>query len=152
MHEFTASRRIACYLSAEDEVDSSLILQRAWRAGKEVYAPVVGDRGAMQFRQLAPQTELQRNRYGLWEPQCDIAIAPRQLDLVITPVVAFDSRRHRIGMGSGYFDRCFAFLKHQRRWQRPKLIGIAFECQRIEEIVPNPWDVRLYRVITERRI
>jgi 5-formyltetrahydrofolate cyclo-ligase len=66
-------------------------------------------------------------------------------------VVAFDARRHRVGMGSGYFDRCFAFLKHNRQWQRPKLIGVAFECQRVEKIVPNPWDVRLYKLVTERR-
>jgi 5-formyltetrahydrofolate cyclo-ligase len=151
MHEFTACRNVACYLAAADEVDSSLIIQRAWRAGKQVFAPVVGDRGAMEFRQLTPQTELRKNRYDLWEPQSDIAIAPRRLDLVITPVVAFDARRHRIGMGSGYFDRCFAFLRHNRKWQRPKLIGVAFECQRVEKIVPNTWDVRLYKLVTERR-
>jgi 5-formyltetrahydrofolate cyclo-ligase len=150
MHEFTAARKVACYLSAADEVDPSLIIQRAWRAGKQVFAPVVGERGTMEFRQLMPQTELRKNRYELWEPQSEVAIAPQQLDLVITPVVAFDSRRHRIGMGSGYFDRCFEFLKHKRQWRRPKLIGVAFECQRVEKIVPNPWDVRLYRLITER--
>jgi 5-formyltetrahydrofolate cyclo-ligase len=151
MHEFMACQHVACYLSAADEVNPSLIIQRAWRARKQVFAPAVRQNGTMEFRQLTPKTELCKNRYGLWEPQSDIAIAPQRLDLVITPVVAFDTRRHRIGMGSGYFDRCFAFLKHHRQWQRPKLIGVAFECQRVEKIVPNPWDIRLYRLITERR-
>jgi 5-formyltetrahydrofolate cyclo-ligase len=54
-------------------------------------------------------------------------------------------------MGGGYFDRCFHFLKHRRKWLRPKLLGIAFDCQKVEKIVSNPWDIPLYQVITEIR-
>jgi len=52
-------------------------------------------------------------------------------------------------MGGGFFDRSFAFLKHKKRWLRPKLIGLAFACQKVDKIETNPWDIRLYSVISD---
>jgi 5-formyltetrahydrofolate cyclo-ligase len=54
-------------------------------------------------------------------------------------------------MGGGYFDRYFSFLRHRQHWLHPKLIGVAFDCQKVEEIPANPWDIPLYSVITESR-
>ena len=132
-----------------DEVDPGRIIGRAWRAKKRVFAPVTDSRGGMTFLRLQPDTPLQISHYGLWEPLAGAEIAATDLDMVVTPLVAFDKQQNRIGMGGGYFDRCFAFLKHRQRWRRPKLIGVAFACQEVEIIVPNPWDIRLYRVISE---
>jgi len=148
-HEFTAAKSIACYLPMDDEVDPSRIVARAWRAKKRIFCPVTDLCGGMNFCRLRPGTLLERNQFGIWEPVGEEHIAPPQLDLVVTPLVAFDDQRNRIGMGGGYFDRAFAFLKHRRRWLRPKLIGVAFDCQKVEKITPNPWDIRLYRIITE---
>jgi len=52
-------------------------------------------------------------------------------------------------MGGGYYDRCSSFLQHRRNLLHPKLIAVAFACQEVEKITPNPWDIRLYQVITE---
>jgi len=148
-HEFTAAKTIACYLPMRDEVDPSRIIESAWRANKRVFSPVVDCHGNMTFKQLQPDTSLERNKFGLWEPISGISIAVKSLDVVVTPLVAFDDDLNRIGMGGGYFDRCFAFLKHRRRWLKPKLIGLAFNCQKVDKIVPSPWDVRLYSIISE---
>lgn len=148
-HEFHAARTIACYLPMRDEVDSRPVIARAWRANKQIFCPVVTRDGEMIFRHLAPDSPVERGAFGIWEPASGDEISPRNLDLVITPLVAFDAKRHRIGMGGGYYDRCFTFLKHRAYWLRPKLLGIAFECQKVEKIPPNPWDIRLYSVITE---
>ncbi len=148
-HEFMACKTIACYLPTSDEVDPTIVIERAWRAKKRVFAPVIDRRGNMIFRQLTPETKLERNFFDIWEPVSEPSVSPRTIDLVIAPVVAFDDQRHRIGMGGGYYDRCFSFLQHRRNWLQPKLIGVAFECQKVEEITPNPWDIRLYSVITE---
>lgn len=147
--EFLASRTLACYLHDWDEVDTRAIIERAWCAKKRVFAPVIDRHGGMRFHSLYPETRLEQNQFGLWEPIATSAISPRELDVVITPVVAFDDDLNRIGMGGGHFDRCFAFLRNRKRWLRPKLIGVAFDCQRVEKITPNPWDVRLYRIISE---
>ena len=148
-HEFRAARAIACYLPMRDEVDPSQIIECAWCANKRVFCPVIDEHGNMTFRRLTCDTLLNRNRFGLWEPVDGDLIEPKSLDLVVTPLVAFDKNNHRIGMGGGFFDRSFAFLKHKKRWLRPKLIGLAFECQQVEKIEPNPWDIRLYRVISD---
>ncbi|MDH3336656.1 MAG: 5-formyltetrahydrofolate cyclo-ligase [Gammaproteobacteria bacterium] len=148
-HEFVSCKSVACYLPSYDEVDTTTIIERAWRAKKRVFAPVIDSGAKMIFRQLAPDTVLTRNFFGLWEPVSGPVIAANRCDLVITPVVVFDDDGNRIGMGSGYFDRCFQFLKRRRRWRRPKLVGLAFDCQRVEKIAPNPWDIPVYQVITE---
>ena len=132
------------------EVDTSTIVLRSWRANKRVLAPVTNSNGAMTFREIRPDTPLVRNRFGLWEPATGEIVSAKEIDIVITPLVAFDDQYNRIGMGGGYFDRCFSFLKHRQHWLRPKLIGVAFECQRVEKIDPNPWDIRLCSVITEQ--
>ncbi len=76
-------------------------------------------------------------------------VDPHHLDIVITPLVAFDSSGNRIGIGGGYFDRCFSFLKGRKIWLHPKLNGLAFDCQRFDSNAPNPWDIGIYRVIME---
>ena len=149
-HEFFASKTIACYLPLDDEVDPARIIERAWRAKKRIFVPVTQMRGKMIFRQLTPNTDLEQNQFGIWEPVSESSIPANAIDLVVTPLVAFDKKMNRIGMGGGYYDRCFHFLKHRKNWLHPKLLGIAFDCQEVEKIAPNPWDVPLYRAVTEK--
>ena len=146
---FFSSETIACYVSTWDEVDTSAIIKRAWCAKKRVFLPVIAAHGRMFFRETLPGTGLARNDYGLWEPVSGTFIEANELDVVVTPLVAFDARRNRIGMGGGYFDRTFAFLANRSDWIRPKLIGVAFECQRVQKITRNPWDIPVYCILTE---
>ena len=148
-HEFWSARAIACYLPTNDEVDPTQIIERAWRANKRVFVPVTDTHGAMSFCEVTPETVVTRNQYGIFEPVFGMFIDAKSLDLVVTPLVAFDNDNNRIGMGAGYYDRCFHFLRMRRKWLKPKLIGVAFACQNVEHITPNPWDIPLYRVVTE---
>lgn len=146
---FRSGRFVACYLSTEEEVDTWSLIERAWRMNKRVFAPRIEKNFTMQFCELSAQSKLVLNQYGLPEPQDGEIIAPRALDLVITPVVAFDDDGNRIGMGGGYFDRTFSFLKDRKLLFHPKLIGLAFSCQRVDKIAPNPWDIRIFQLINE---
>ena len=148
--EFYSSKSLACYLPMYDEVDTREVIEAAWRANKRVFVPILRGNAEMSFCQIDPESELERNSFGVWEPTRGFLIKPQQLDLVVTPTVAFDSNKNRIGMGGGYFDRCFSFLRHRKHWIRPKLLGVAFQCQELEETKPNPWDIRLYRIITDK--
>ena len=147
--EFSSSKFVGAYLPMHDEVDTREIIQRAWRANKRVFVPILRGSAQMLFCEITPDTELEQNRLGIWEPSRGRIIEPEKLDLVIAPTVAFDAKNNRIGMGAGYFDRCFAFLRHRKHWLRPKLLGVAFHCQKVEEITPNAWDIRLYRIVTD---
>ena len=147
-HWFQRVEHLACYLPTPDEVDTWAIIARAWRMKKRIFAPIVKKKHQLLFREITADTTLYRNRYGLLEPDRGDLIAARKLDVVIMPVVAFDSSLHRVGMGGGYFDFTFAFLKHREHLLHPKLVGVAFACQEVEKIPANPWDIRLFRVIT----
>jgi 5-formyltetrahydrofolate cyclo-ligase len=104
----------------------------------------------MHFAALPGGGALTRNFFGILEPPRDRRADARTLDLVLTPLVAFDSRGGRLGVGRGYYDRCFAFLRHRRSWVRPKLVGVGYSFQEIPPIELEPWDVRLWGAVTER--
>lgn len=146
---FQRSRHVACYLPTPHEVDTWPVILRAWRMKKRVYAPVTVRGGRLAFRELRPCTRFVTADFGILEPSTGRSIRPVRLDMVITPLVAFDESCARIGMGGGYYDRSFSFLKHRSCYLKPKLIGVAFACQRVKKILINPWDIRLFAVITE---
>lgn len=148
---FYSSQHVACYIAMRDEVDTSRIFDRAWTMGKAIYAPVVSRGRELRFLRVLRKTALERSKFGLWEPAHGDEIDPAKLDVVVTPGVAIDRHLNRIGMGGGYYDRTFSFLGDTRTWRRPKLIGLAFECQKVEKIAANPWDIRLYDVFSESR-
>jgi len=73
------------------------------------------------------------------------------LDIVFVPLVAFDEKCHRIGMGVGYYDRTFNFkLANQK--QPPMLIGLAYEFQKVPSISPQSWDVPVDAVVSEKQL
>jgi 5-formyltetrahydrofolate cyclo-ligase len=148
-HLFMSAHSIACYMPMKDEVDSRAVFERGWRSNKHMFVPVTLDDGSMYFCEVLRETELKRNQFGVFEPTSGTIYSPRFLDVVIAPLVAFDAHHNRIGMGGGYFDRCFSYLRHRRHWFQPKLIGLAFHCQKVEKITPNPWDIPLYCVYDE---
>jgi 5-formyltetrahydrofolate cyclo-ligase len=65
----------------------------------------------------------------------------------VLPLVAFDARCHRLGMGAGWYDRSFAFRRE--RSAPPWLVGAAFARQQVDVLVPEPWDVPVDAVCTE---
>ncbi|MBT8077411.1 MAG: 5-formyltetrahydrofolate cyclo-ligase [Gammaproteobacteria bacterium] len=146
---FARTSLIGCYLSCNSEVDTWGIIARAWRMNKRIFAPVTGKSGSMQFQEITPDSVLRRSHFGILEPVGGEILSPRKLQIVLTPLVAFDAANNRIGMGGGFYDRTFAFLKHRKALLQPKLVGLAFACQQVEHIPANPWDIRLYSIITE---
>ena len=94
---------------------------------------------------------MRRNRYGLLEPDrdCPRLDRPRRLEAVFVPLVAVDPSGTRLGMGAGFYDRYFAFRQSGSGWRRPRLIGLAYDFQRVDRIERAPWDVPLDAVLTE---
>jgi 5-formyltetrahydrofolate cyclo-ligase len=94
--------------------------------------------------------DIRPNRYGIPEPQSRRGLLhASELDYLLIPLVAFDRAGHRLGMGGGYYDRALASL---RNWKPMLLIGVAHDLQEVQELAPEPWDIKLDGVVTESEL
>lgn len=153
---FLRSRHIAFYLPNDGEMDLSPLIQRAQAMGKKCYLPVLSPlyHNRLWFAPFHDASELVLNRFGIPEPIGNWAgMRPAwTLDLVLTPLVAFDSDGNRLGMGGGYYDRTLAYLARRQHWRKPHLLGTAYAFQQVEGLPHEPWDVPLHGVVTERAL
>jgi len=152
---FLRACRVGAYWSTNGELDPFPLLRLAHTRRKRCFLPVLRSRPhrKLWFLEYRPGDPLTDNRFGIPEPRLHnrrIRL-PWALDLLLVPLVGFDARCNRLGMGGGYYDRTLAYLRRRRYWRRPRLIGIAHECQRVEALTPTPWDVPLDMIVTEAR-
>ena len=112
--------------------------------------PVLGDDQTLRFASWRPGAPLRPNRFGIPEPEVAVSqlLPAESMALVVLPLVGFDARGQRLGMGGGWYDRSFAFRRD--RPAPPWLVGAAFAVQQIESLAPEPWDVALDAVCSER--
>ena len=150
-HRFRAAHHIALFLAMGEEISADTLIRIAQRQGKQVYVPLILPGQHMRFVPLLPDTVLTLNRFGIREPAGDAhpGIDPRRLDLVVTPLLGFDRHGSRLGMGGGFYDRHFAFLRHRRCYRQPFLLGMAYAIQELPRIDRQPWDVPLHAIVTE---
>jgi len=150
------ARRIAAYIGADGELDPAPLFSTIQCCRKQLYLPVLRPHPQLKlwFVHHPAGGALIENRFGIPEPPIrhrHICL-PWALDIILLPLVAFDAQCNRMGMGGGFYDRTLAYLRHRTAWRRPRLIGVAHECQKVEQLPLNEWDVPLDRVITESRV
>lgn len=147
------ARRIGFYLPQRGEFDVRPLMNQALWMGRTACLPVLPARGrVMRFGRLLDGVRMAPNRYGIPEPVDGRPLRARQLDLLLMPLVGFDLAGRRLGMGGGYYDATLAFMRHRRHWRKPRLVGVAYECQRVEALPDDPWDMPLDAVLTEKRL
>jgi 5-formyltetrahydrofolate cyclo-ligase len=145
------AQRVACYMAVGGEVDCAPVVAEAARRGVSVYLPVLHGE-VLVFAAWDPAARLLANRYGIPEPADGGQrwLRGTELDVVLAPLVAFDERGHRLGMGGGYYDRTFSFRRSRGAWRRPRLVGLGYEFQCVRSLPRASWDVPLDAAITER--
>ena len=153
---FLVSRRIACYLPNDGEIDTGRVIKHIRRLRKILYLPVLSPlaHDRLWFAEAAPKTKLVSNRFGIPEPAVPARnlVRAQELDLILMPLVGFDDHGNRLGMGGGFYDRSLEFLRHRTRWRKPQVLGIAYDFQRINGLTPDSWDIPLQGVITDRAV
>ncbi len=114
-----------------------------------VYCLPVLDGEQLAFAPWRPGEPLESNRYGIPEPVVSPArlLRPEAMAFVVLPLVAFDARGARLGMGGGWYDRSFAF--RQTQTGPPWLVGAGLELQRVDCIETADWDVPVDAVCSE---
>ena len=151
---YQSATKIAFYLAIDGEIDPQPLLSQALAEGKTCFLPIAGqhDEQLLSFAPYDSATELMENQWGIAEPHAPaIAVSPTGFDLVLVPLVAFDRKCYRLGMGKGFYDRTFSF-KIFNRSSQPLLIGLAHECQLAEGLPNENWDVSLDAVVTAEKI
>jgi 5-formyltetrahydrofolate cyclo-ligase len=146
-------RRLACYLAVRQEVDCAPMMAAAWARRRMVLLPVLHAR-QLTFAPYQRDMPMVRNRFGIPEPAAPglHTCHGAGIDVVLVPLVGFDPRGSRLGMGAGYYDRTFRFLRHRRHWRHPRLVGIAYDFQCVDALPRRAWDVPLDVVVTDERV
>lgn len=146
--ELLNSQHIAVYLHNDGEIATAELINSLWQLGKSVYLPVLHPftSGYLLFQHYQPNTLLTSNKYGIAEPilSCQDIKVVAELDLILTPLVAFDAQGQRMGMGGGFYDRTFA----DQPLAQQRMIGLAHDCQQVACIPTEAWDVPLPMVLT----
>lgn len=139
---------VAVFLSFDGELDTQPLIDQLWRAGKRVYLPVLHpfSPGNLLFLHYHPSSNLVVNCLKIREPKLDVrdVLPLSQLDVLITPLVAFDAVGQRLGMGGGFYDRTL------QNWRQYHLqpVGYAHDCQQVEALPTEQWDIPLPAVVT----
>lgn len=138
-----ASDVVAAYWRIRDELDCQPILVKLMDSNQKVVLPVVlGPEEPLDLRVWEPGASLYESGFGTLAPS---ELAPRaEPDIVLMPLLGFDSRGTRLGYGGGYYDRTLARMR-----KKPKLIGLAFAAQELDRIPREPHDVPLDIIVTE---
>ncbi|MGI5308913.1 5-formyltetrahydrofolate cyclo-ligase [Rheinheimera sp. WS51] len=151
--QFNTSQHIALYLTNDGELDTSLLIQALWQLNKQVYLPVMHPfaPGYLLFVAYNKNTLLQANKFGILEPypECQHIIPLAKLDIVFTPLVAFDNKGNRLGMGGGFYDRTLSQLPNKHATE---LVGLAHSCQQVAALPTESWDIPLNTIITPDKI
>ena len=145
-------KRIALYCSVNNEVTTEQIIKHLWAENKELFLPIIKFNQLM-FGSYKSGDNLNNNKFGIPEPvtRTEDLIAADILDLVIVPLVAFDSNCNRLGMGGGYYDRALAFKQTSSEAHSPLLIGLAYELQKVNALEINSWDIPMDGIISETK-
>ena len=154
-HALACADRIGAYLPTDGEIDPCPALIELMRRGRCCLLPVImpGRRPRIRFARVTPNTRLVVNRLGILEPDLPPRqwLDPRQLDVIFLPLVAFDKWGNRLGRGGAFYDASLAAMRQRRHLKRPRLIGLAHECQQVVHLATDSWDIPLDGVMTDRR-
>ncbi len=147
------AKTVGLYMAKGREVQTQLLLETAWKEGKEVFLPRCHAElgGHMDFIYCQNYADLAIGAYNIQEPTA-LAVQKHKesykefnLDILLVPGVVFDTAGYRIGFGGGYYDRFLQRFKGQKTC----CIGAAFSWQVLESIPYDAWDMPVHALATE---
>lgn len=149
---FRPKSKLGLYLAQNGEMDLTPAIEYACKNHVECYLPIVQHNSTLLFAPYLPTSKMKPNAFNIPEPvfESQAMIPAQALDVMLIPLVVFDHRGNRIGMGKGYYDRTLS--GQCKTGLDPSLIGCAHALQQVDAIEPNEWDVALDAIVTENGI
>jgi len=142
--KLTPQTHVALYFANDGEISPSAICQYCWQNDIVTYLPVV-DGETLVFARYDAASIWQKNRFGIQEPIDNQPKQGEEMDIIFLPLVGFDNIGGRLGMGGGFYDKTFA---NKQVNHSPLLIGLAHDCQQVEQLSTEHWDVPLDGILT----
>lgn len=141
----TKGQVVAGYWPIRSEIDPKPLL--SWLRKNEVRLclPAVIDKTTIVFREFKEDSPIVQTGFGTFGPDEHAPLITP--DIVFLPLAAFDQRGHRLGYGAGHYDRALARFAEQDIF--PELIGLAYDCQEVDEVPNEPHDIALNKILTE---
>ncbi|MCZ6836242.1 MAG: 5-formyltetrahydrofolate cyclo-ligase [Planctomycetota bacterium] len=150
LDEFKDARVVLLYMPLVTEIDVTAIALRCFQMGKTVCVPKVDwqrkDMIGIEVNELDDNC-MDVDDHGIRTPRQGQPVLPMQIDLVVVPGLAFDTKGHRLGRGGGFYDR---YLARTRRGSIR--MGICFDQQIVESVPIEPQDLPMDIVISDRRV
>lgn len=153
--ETDSTLSLAIYLTNDGEIDTSPTIEAFREQEVQLLLPVLHPfrKGYLNFQKVNRHTKWTNNKYGIREPQVSApdTIPFDAIDIICMPLVAFDKNGNRLGMGGGYYDRTLNRLT-QINSPKPALIGLAHDCQEVDKLPFESWDVPIDYICTPTRV
>lgn len=144
LQAFKNAQNILLYYSLPDELPTHEVVER-WSHMKNVYLPRVNGE-ELDILKYDANSLKESDDYKIEEPEGAELIDPSTIDLVIVPAVGLDKHCHRMGRGKGFYDRLLPKCKNAY------LIGVALNCQLLDEIPVEEFDINMCGVVTASHI
>ncbi|MGE4588633.1 MAG: 5-formyltetrahydrofolate cyclo-ligase [Acidaminococcaceae bacterium] len=144
------ANHIMLFAAFGSELNLLPLIKSIIAAGKHAYLPVVDKKtNSILPVEVYRLEDLKPGCYGIPEPSLNNYLEAKAnlLELIITPAVAFDNDKYRIGYGAGYYDRFFASLKKDII-----KIGVGFDEQMVQEVPREAHDIQLDYILTDKRM
>ena len=137
---------LAGYMPIRTEIDPLPVMAEASAHGPVGVPVIQGEGMPLKFSRWQPDGPLREGPFGAQVPEVDDYFEP---EILIVPLVAFDSKGGRLGYGGGFYDRTLELLRGKRATMA---IGFAFDAQEAKDLPLEPTDQPLDMLITESRI
>ena len=139
-------KNIGGYFPSNFEIDDLKILEMMEKKNFNVSLPVIKENNQMNFFQFSINDPLKINKFGIPEP---IPVKIASPDILLVPLVSFDSELNRLGYGGGFYDR---YIEKIEKIKKVIKIGLAFSYQKVKKVPTNKFDKKLDFIITEKEI
>jgi len=144
--EVKDAKNILSYMATEDEVSLSHFANLA--KDKTISYPVSYEKGIMKAYVPNSEKSFVTGKFGIVSPneEDSVLVDPKDIDVVIVPCVGFAENMKRLGHGAGYYDR------YLEKCTKAKYICVAFEAQKLDNIVTDQYDKLMDVIVTEKKI
>tara|TARA_B100001179_G_scaffold9161_1_gene6085 strand:+ start:851 stop:1426 length:576 start_codon:yes stop_codon:yes gene_type:complete len=140
---------IASFISFKSEISTQFLNEFLLNNGKILCLPIIKNNSeTLNFIEYNLKTKLVSGKFGIMQPS-DLSkeFFP---EIILTPCLAFDENGFRLGYGGGYYDKTFSYLKKIRH--KFISIAVAFDDQKIDELVHDKYDQKIDYILTEKKL